>query len=369
MSDQEDVSNAPSPRRIQAARESGLIPTAPALVQAAGLIAFLALTYVRGPALARALKNLIATTWARLPDVAAKEVATNSIRREVWDAFSAVAEPTLTICLGTFVTIVVVHQLFSGGSWTPSLALPNPQRLLAFWSRFDDDAPSRKPPLGHRLLLGIMRPTSAVVGVSLVVMVLRSRWAIPPNAQDTWSGSTLIENLTEGRVSIGLGLGLLTLPLIVLGALECALHRIHWFDKLRPTDEQARREAREMDGDPELKKRRLALVRKIRDQAKIEGLLAGTAGVVVGSGFTGLCVRLIRSKDGRLAIGDVLRGPVSARFAEAAAARGLPWCRDAKLASRLAGIAGHRNDTKSELPAVLSEDLERKLHRRTNPQA
>lgn len=361
MSDDEDRTSAPSPRRIQMARSMGFLPMATMLVQSAGLIGSIGLVYLRGPALASGLRQTIVRTWANLPAIAHNETSARTIQAQLVTTLTPLAEPLLTVMLGSLVIMLVVHQWTTGGAWTPELALPNFGRLWNL-ALFAEEGTSRKPPLSHRLLLGTLRPLAIVAGCGLVVLVLRSRWTPTPTADDP-THETLRGVLRHGRVSIGLGLTMLTIPLLLLGMLEYALNRVRWFDRLRPTDEQARRELRETDGDVEWKKRRQKLVRQIRQKATIDGLVAETAVVVVGSGFTGLSVQLVRSRGGRLAVGQVLRGTIAAGFAEKAAAQGRPWIREGKLASRLVGLAGKPNEPPAELPVVLDLEIQRRIAR------
>ncbi len=360
MSDEEDRTSDPSPRRIQMAREMGFLPMAHALVQAAALFASIGLVYFRGPALANALHGSIDETWARLPEIAHGTITARSLRGMVLDSFMPVLEPLLTICCGTLVIMLVVHQATTGGSWTPALALPNFDRLMKSSLFADEGGSSNKPPIAHRILLGILRPLAIFAGCALVVLVLRSRWSPVPTSDDH-SHDALRGVLQHGRVSLGLGLATLTLPLICLGAVEYALNRVHWFDRLRPSSDEARRETREIEGDVESKRRRQKLVRQIRQTAAIDALVADTAAVVVGTGFSGLSVQLVRGRNGRLAVGQVIRGSMAASYAEKASAKGRPWIRDGKLAARLAGLSGKPHDPPGELPVVLDLEIQRRI--------
>lgn len=362
MSDEEDRTSAPSPRRIQMAREMGFLPTAATFVQAAGLFGAIALVYMRGPALAESLHASIEETWRKLPEIAHGAVTARSLRGMVIDIVLPVVEPLLTVSLGVMAIMLVVHQAATGGAWTPSLALPNFGRLWKSSLFSDEDSSSRMPPVSHRVLLGTLRPLAIFAGCALVITVLKSRWSpVPPS--DDHDHTTLRNVLQHGRVSLGMGLALLTVPLALLGGVEYVLNRLRWMDQLRPTSDQARRELRETEGDVEWKNKRKKLVRRIRESSTIDAMTKKTAVVVVGTGFSGLSVQLVRSNGGRLAVGQVLRGAISASFAEKAASQGVPWIRDGKLAARLAGMMGKPGDPPAELPAILQADIARRLAR------
>jgi|GEM_PF-2636538 len=362
MADEEDRTAAPSPRRIDMAREMGFLPTAATFVQAAGLIGAIALVYMRGPALAESLHASIEETWRQLPEIARGNVTARFLRAMVMGIAVPVAEPLLTVSLGVMAIMLLVHQATTGGAWTPSLALPNFGRLWKSSLFSDEDSSSRLPPISHRLLLGTLRPLAIIAGCVLVIAVLKSRWSpVPPS--DDHEHSTLRSVLQHGRVSLGMGLTLLAVPIALLGAVEYVLNRLRWMDQLRPTSDQARRELRETEGDVEWKSKRKKLVRRIRETSTIDAMTKQTAAVIVGTGFSGLSVQLMRTSGGRLAVGQVLRGTISATFAEKAASMGIPWLRDGKLAARLAGMAGKPGDPPTEMPAVLQADIARRLAR------
>lgn len=362
MADDEDRASAPSPRRIQMAREMGVLPMAATFVQAAGLISAIALVYFRGPALAAGLHASIDSTWRKLPELARGPMTAQGVRELAFNLAVPVAEPVLTVSLGSLAIMLIVHQWATGGAWTPTLALPNIGRLWKTTLFADEDATSNKPPITHRIVLGMLRPLAIFAGCGLLIVVLRSRWStVPPS--DEANHATLISVLRHGRVSLGLGLALLSVPLILLGLLEYVSNRICWFDRLRPTSDQARRELREIEGDTQWKSKRQKLVRRIREASTIETMARQAAMVVVGTGFSGLSVQLVRGPGGRLAVGQVLRGSISASFAEKAAAQGVPWVRDGKLAARLAGMAGKPGAPPAELPAVLAADIARRMAR------
>lgn len=360
MSDAEDRTAEPSAHRIKLAREMGHVPLAPALVRAVVLAVSLGLCFARLPALGRGLVSVIQTSWKTLPNLAHKSLSIIELQRFILNSLACLAEPLLVVCLGTVVTGLMVHQATTGGSWTPSLALPDISRLWAFWAKFDEDAGSSRPPLAHRLMLGILRPLAAFSGCAVVLMVLRIRWLDNTLANGTWNRETLLAHMTRGQSSLGLSLIILTIPLVCLGGVEMALARVRWRDRLRPSQDQARQEVRELEGNPDLKKRRQKLARTVRDSGTIERLIADTAIVIVGSSMNGLCVQLIRLRTGRLAVGQAVRGAISAKFAEKAAAQGRPWLRDAKLARRLAALTDPKGMQTVELPTVIAADIQRR---------
>lgn len=361
MSDAEDRTAEPSAHRIKLAREMGHVPLAPALVRALVLAMSLGLCFARLPALGQGLVVVIQSSWKALPNIAHKSITVIELQWIILNNLAKLAEPLLVVCLGTVVSGLLVHQATTGGSWTPALALPDISRLWAFWAKFDEETGSSHPPLAHRLLLGILRPLAAFSGCAVVLMVMRIRWQDNTLANGTWNRQTLMAHMARGQSSLGMGLIILTIPLVCLGIVEMALARVRWRDRLRPSQDQARQEVRELEGNPDLKKRRQKLARTVRDSGTIERLIADTAVVIVGSSMNGLCVQLVRLKTGRLAVGQAVRGAISAKFAEKAAALGHPWLRDANLARRLAALADPKGVQTVELPTGLAADIQRRI--------
>ncbi len=365
MSDQDDSTAEPSAHRQKLAREMGHVPLAPALVRALVLCASLMLVFARGPAMARGLVEIIRNTWSELPLLAQRGISVQALQLLILSRFRLLAEPLMVVFLGTAGAALVIHQLATGGSWSPGLGLPKLDRLWAFWSKFDEESGSSKPPLSHRIFLGVLRPLAAMMGCGVVLAVLHWRWADESLVAGIWSRSVILDHLQKGSRELGLGLFILTIPLVVLGVVEMFLGRIFWLDRLRPSADQARQEVRELEGDPDLKRRRNRMVRTIRDTGTLERLMAETAVVIVGSGMTGLSVQLVRLKTGRLAIGQAVRGAISAKYAETAAAQGRPWLRDAKLARRLSSMADPKGLLLIELPTVIGADIQRRIRRKT----
>ena len=364
MSDQGENTAEPSAHRRKLAREMGYVPLAPALVRALVLAISLVLAFVCGPAMAKSVVAIIRKTWSELPGMAQKGMTTQELQSTILSDFITLAEPLLVICLGTALAAIAIHQAATGGSWSPALAMPKAERLWAFWAKFDEDSGSSKPPLAHRLFLGVLRPVAALAGCGVVLVVLRWRWTDEALAAGIWSRSIVIDHMQKGREELGLGLFILTVPLIFLGLVEMFLGRIFWLDRLRPSVDQARQEVRELEGDPDLKRRRNSMVKTIRNNGAVERLISETAVVIVGTDMKGLSVQLVRLKSGRLAVGQAVRGAISAAYAEKASAQGRPWLRDSKLARRLASMADPKGLTSIELPGVIAADIEGQLRRK-----
>lgn len=365
MSDSDDRQAEPSGYRIAMARGLGMVPLAPSLVRSLALAVALLLVTVRAKALADGFVQGIREMFRTLPVLVSGEMTGQRLRAMLGGPVLTIAEPLLVVCLGTWIVLVAVHQLATGGSWTPTLALPNFGRLLKFWSKFDEDSGSSRPPLAHRMALAVARPLAAIAGCVAVASMLAWSWDNSAMDGGVWSRELLDRELAAGRGIMARTLALLVLPLIVLGILEWFLAKRFWLDRLRPSSDEARREIRELEGDPELKNRRRKLAGTIREQGKIEKLLPGTEMVIVGTAMTGLSVQIVKLPDGRLAAGEVLRGTTAARFAEKCAAAGKPWLRDKQLSNALINLAeSHRGQAQplpDHLAALIREMLRKKV--------
>jgi flagellar biosynthesis protein FlhB len=363
MSDQQENTAEPSAHRQKLAREMGYVPLAPALVRALVLAISLILAFARGPSLAKGIVEIIRKTWSGLPALAQKGLTARELQSVIRSDIISLGEPLLVVCLGTTLAALMIHQAATGGSWSPSLAMPKVDRLWAFWAKFDDESGSSRPPLSHRLFLGVFRPLAALAGCGVVLAVLQWRWADEALEAGTWSRSVVVDHMQNGREELGLGLFILTVPLICLGVVEMILGRIFWIDRLRPSADQARQEVRELEGDPDLKRRRNSMVKTIRNHGTVERLISETAVVIVGTDMKGLSVQVVRLKSGRLAVGQAVRGAISAAYAEKASAQGRPWLKDSKLARRLASMADPKSLNSIELPSAISSDIERRIRR------
>lgn len=363
MSDAEDQNAEPSSYRISQAREMGHIPLAGGLVKALTLAISIGLVAARGSALVHGFIDMLRETLQVLPMVVKSGMGATAVQAMITGHLLRIIEPLMVVVGGVLVSVVSIHQLTTGGSWTPSLALPKPARLLQFWAKFDDESGSSRPPLTHRILLGLAKPAAAAAGCLGVICAIQFQWFSDSLMDGDWSGSIVRNELFRGRSLLGKSLVFLMLPMIALGVLEMILNRGHWYDRLRPSADQARREIRELEGDPELKNRRKRLAQQIRESGRVEQLVSDAVMVVVGTGITGLSIQIVRLPTGKLAVGEVLRGAISARFAEKAAAAGRPWKRDAQLARFLVELSGRGP---VELPTGLASVINSTINQTNN---
>lgn len=357
MSQSDDRSAEPSGYRISQAREMGHIPLALALVRALALAVSVGLVFATGPRLARESVSMVRGTLQALPEWVSARTSPISIQEVITGHLWKMAEPLLIMTLGVLLSILLLHQLTTGGSWTPSLALPDIGRLMRFWAQFDDETGHAQPPLTHRLILGLAKPTASLAGCLVVILAIGWQWFSPAMINGEWSERTIVAELFRGRSIVGRSLIFMTFPMIGLGVLEFLIHRQHWYERLRPSTEQARRELKELEGDPELKRRRKRLAQEIRESGRIDQLVHDCVLVVIGPSITGLSIQIIRQHDGKLAIGEVVRGSSAARFAEKAAAQGRPWRRHAALARLLVDLTGKTRERPVNISPGLNQTL------------
>lgn len=358
MSEADDRNAEPSGYRVSQARDMGHIPLATALVKALTLAFSLMLVAMRGPALLRSFVALVRGTLQSLPQIASGGITAKPLQNMVIENLLKIFEPLMVVMAGIMASFLVIHQLTSGGSWTPALALPQPSRLMKFWSKFDDESGGSRPPLTHRIIIGLAKPLAAGTGCLGVLMAIRWQWFSTSMVNGDWSVAVLRGEILKARFIIGKSLFMLTIPMILLGLLEMYINRLHWYERLRPSTDQARRELKELEGDPELKNRRKRLAQQIRESGRVEQLVMDTEAVIVGTSMTGLCIQIVRQTNGKLFVGQVLRGSLSARFAEKAAAQGKPWKRDTKLARILVDLAAGGHRVPVELPLALSTTIQ-----------
>jgi flagellar biosynthesis protein FlhB len=258
----------------------------------------------------------------------------------VRDAAWAVALPLGAIVGGTVAAMVLAHQVQTGGIWTPALLAPDPRRLMS--------GPGRDPAArAWRGIWGLLRAIAVVavaawaLGADLPALASLAR--LEPGPMARAAGSTL----TGFAYAVGL-------VLLGLGVLDFALAYRRVEALLRQTPDEQREEQRTVDGDPELRARRLRVAReRLRDPS---AGLRGASLVLVGP--AGLTVLLGGDPPpGRLNVLLVARGLAAASLRRAAERAGLPRADSPALARWFAEAQARRAHPPGALPPSLAAEL------------
>jgi flagellar biosynthetic protein FlhB len=327
-SQQEDRTQAATPRRLQRAREEGQVPISRELNSLVGLCAVTLTLVFAGAAAARELATRLAIflSQAHVPGLAGPVGY-----RLAWNAFAHAAGPFLLAALVAGCGTGLVQSGFL--IHIPGL-LPNPSRI--------------SPAAGVRRLLSTDSLTEAGKSMlKIAVMGVACWFALR---------SDIANVLPEPRRSLGMLLPdtlrpVLHVLLVVLGVeavlagLDVAWVRYRHGQRLRMSRHDLREEQREMEGDPRIKQR----IRQIRlARARKRMMAAVPKATVVVTNPTHYAVALAYDRTKNEAPRVVAKGvdSLAARIREVAQANRVPLVANPPLAQAL-----YRVELDREIPA------------------
>jgi len=317
---------APTPRRLAAARRRGEVARSPGLTSAAALAAGLAALAATGPALLGALADVVRAGLSSALSERALPAA--ALRAAALDVARLSAGPALAALLAG----ALAGALQAGFLLAPAAAAPRLERL--------------DPGDGLRRLFSAERAASVALGLlqAAVVAALTAAWL-----RATWPR---LAALSGAAAPLPLLAGLLAplawlllAALAAFGAAGLLLARHRHLRRLRLTRDEVRREQKEDEGDPGHRAER-----RRRHQALVEaGPVARATCVVVNP--THVAVALHHRRDAGEAPRVVAKGTGAAarRIRSEARRAGVPVVRDPPLARALLRLA----EVGDEIPEVL----------------
>ena len=350
----EDRTQAPSRRRRQQAREQGLAAKSPDLTAAVGLLAAVALVGSLGGGLAAGFVGLIRGSLAIDPALGGDPAAVSA---SIWRAAGAVFGPTAMIVGGTAAAMVAAHLIQTGGLWNPARLAPDPARLVP---KFGGEGPDRGPgAAARRGVWGLIRSLAILIVAGWISWTEAPRLAglagLEATALGPSAGSVVL------RLAFGVGMASLGLGLVDYAM---AWRRVE--AQLRQTPEEHKAEAKDAEGDPEVRSRRQRLARSRRDDPARAVAAGGVALLVTeaGPGRRGLAILLGGDPPpGQVSVRMVARGPSAIMLRRAADRAGLPrteapalarWFADAAAPVRAQAPSSGRIPA---LPVELGEQL------------
>jgi flagellar biosynthetic protein FlhB len=241
----EDRTQPATKRRLQLAREQGLVAHSPELTAAGGWLVALLLIGFWGETLAVGLVGLAQRSAGGTPVLWIDGPAFVSHIRQ---AVMAVAVPLCVILAGFSAGAVATHQLQVRGLWAVGLIAPDPTRLWVLGR-------------GGRMADGIEKIAWSTIKAAVLAVVgvwaIRSQWeeiqrlgmAEFPTIVNAASHALL----QSARV--------LALAMVVLGVADFGLRHARYEAMLRTTPEEQREDVRVMEGDVSLRARRQRLAR------------------------------------------------------------------------------------------------------------
>jgi flagellar biosynthetic protein FlhB len=249
---EQDKSEAPSPRKLRRAREKGDIPRSQELAAAFAMVVGLWIFTAAGGAYwGAATVSLLTDTLAGPPGEAWDPGAVAVRGQGALRRFGAILLPPLVaIALG----LLVLNGIQAGGTLTA-------EKLKWKWDNLNPVSGAKK--IFKVTALVELLKTAAKITVLLVAawLVIRSRWTgwvrLP-----TQGPQALVAALREVTLALILYVGLL---FGAVAGLDYAWQRWQWYKQLRMTRNEVKREHKEEEGDPmqqaERRRRALALAR------------------------------------------------------------------------------------------------------------
>jgi flagellar biosynthetic protein FlhB len=242
LDDGGDRTEAPTPRRLQEARDEGRIPRSVDLTAAVALMAAVILLKTLGSGLFGSLLQLTGDLGEPL-DVAGGDLAAVVLRVAL-----ATARGLLPF-LGLLLLATALGAVVQSGL-SPSLKPLEPK------------LEKLNPAAGVRRLFSLDSATRAGQGVFKITLVALVAYVTITGELDTVLNAGLLEPAGIVQMSAALLYKLalrLGLTLLVLALLDYWYQRWNWWRRLKMTKQEVRDELKRMEGDPQMRQRRRQL--------------------------------------------------------------------------------------------------------------
>jgi flagellar biosynthetic protein FlhB len=323
-----------SPRRLEQAREEGDVPRSRELATCTILIAGCAGLWFSGDNLVRNISRLLVSglefdrAQAFDPDVLFSHIANNL--GELMLAFAPIAVLLLVVAAGS--PLLIGGWLFSAKSLQPNFGRMNP-------------------------LSGLGNMISARAGVELVKAIIKAllvgsiSWMVISSQIDAVLALS-VEPLKSGSAHFAhlllTSFASIAAGLVVIALIDAPYQMWHYANKLKMTREELRQEAKESDGNPEIKAKIRALQREMARRRMMAEI--PNADVVV-TNPTHFAVALKYADGSKGAPKVVAKGAdeVAAKIREIAAANKVPMLEAPPLARALY----KHTDLGDEIPEAL----------------
>jgi len=262
--DMGDKTEAPSSRKLEDARARGQIAKSQDLAGAVDLVGALVVIILFGATIAGAMQATLRRVLEDPADIMTPEGVGQLLQTAAFDAARAMAIPLAVI----FTVALLANLLQTGLLFNPGALQPNFSRLnpVSGLGRLFDRRNGVKT-ASQLLKIAIMGGVATLFIRSSVQTIA----ALPRLG--------MAAGIAEvGRLCLNLAIWLLVL-LLILGAIDWLYQRWQHTQDLKMTKEEVKDERRSMEGDPEVKSRRLRLARQIALQRV--GMAVPQADVVV----------------------------------------------------------------------------------------
>ncbi|MBN2212163.1 MAG: flagellar biosynthesis protein FlhB [Sedimentisphaerales bacterium] len=315
-----EKTEAPTPRRLQEARQKGQVAKSNDLTAAVGLLVGLVMLYFYGPTLLNGFLNLLNRTLGELGTVTSAKAFTEQGFHLLLRQVASLVGPFLLIIAvaAAAINLMQVGFLFTTQPMTPSLDKISP--LAGFKRLFSART-------AMRLAMSLLK-----VAVITLVAFIFIRGDMPRLVNLSECDFTTVIHV-GAFLTFKLGLRL-AFVLLVLALLDYAYQKYRTMRDLRMSREELKEELKRMEGDPIMRQRRRAVARQLAAQRMSQAV--PRADVVI-TNPTHLAVALKYDHESMPAPKVVARGAgyIAQRIREIADEHGVPIVERKPLAQAL----------------------------------
>jgi flagellar biosynthetic protein FlhB len=313
-SDEDDRSEAASEQRLQHAYDQGQVPVGPAIAAAGSLAAVTAMLLSQGGPLCSELVSLLQAATGSLPTTPFATLGQAALR--------VAGRVTLIGLAASLASVAATLAQTRGGFW-PELVFPDVERLFRTKALFRPFSLEFVGDLGVALVKVV-----AVGGVTFTsardtLLTLPAQMALPAPQMLRALFGALAHAGARG-----------VFALVVVAGVDLAVARYRFHQRMRMTRDEVKRERREEDGDPLIRRRRRRAHRGLlKHPARLEVPKADA--LVVNPTHIAIAIRY-RSGEGR-APRVVAKGKdvIAEHLRELAREHGVPIIEDIALARLL----------------------------------
>jgi flagellar biosynthesis protein FlhB len=312
-----EQTEAPTPRRLQRARQQGDVAVSGALLQALGLAVAVALApSAIGAVATRATELLRGVLQSSQPPMAA--LSPSQWLRETVQLSAPIL--IAVACAVAFAGMVQTRGLLAPARLSPSLARMS--ALALFRSLF---SPQRA--------FAVMRSLGAACAVAFLV-ARRLRDHMPDLARS--AGRLSIVSLVSGELAKAVARDVV-LVMLALAAVDLVVTHRGWWMRLRMTRGQVQREQRESEGDPHIKAARERAYQELIASATVHAVKDATV-VIINPTRLASALRYRDGEDDAPVLIANGEGELARRIVEAARMYGIPVVQDIPVAQALAQL-------------------------------
>jgi flagellar biosynthetic protein FlhB len=313
-----EKTEAPTPRKIARAREQGDVAVSAPFSQAVAFV--VALLMARGALAALAEQTTLAWRRACSTDGAhAALVSAGAIGGELAAAVLAIAVPVL---LATAATSAVATFVQTGAMFAPARVLPDLSRLDLIGGIRGLFRGQRLWSVGHACISAVLLGWFAFRALEIHAAPLAH--SVGRIGESITVAGRAAEYLGRWATAIGLALGLGDL-LVSRGA---------WRSRLKMSKVEVKREARESEGDPQIKAARHRAHQEMLTSSMLNAVRDASV-VIVNPEHLATALQYRQDEDDAPRVVASGQGDLAQRIQEAARAYGVPVVRDVPVARAL----------------------------------